>query len=160
MPALRSLLAQWLGVDRDLCEVFIEAEAALLSESSPDVWELYHQARGKAPAAWLARIEQPTLMRACPLPLRAEWVSSGIGEYRPVEGTFGGADIGSPGARRRTADAEYNPADSLHTQKTPKGHAPRGGGLDQPVGMPNRALNCQDRLRAPEPSKASEMPIE
>ncbi len=31
---------------------------------------------------------------------------------------------------------------------------------DHPAGMPNRALNCHDRLRAVAPSNASEIPME
>jgi len=93
-PALRCLLAEWIGVDTTPCAELIEAETALLASPEDEAaWARFHEARAAAPAEWLARVEQPSLMRVCPLPLEPVWISSGIGRFRPVEGTFGGSRL-------------------------------------------------------------------
>lgn len=90
---LRIVLAELLGLDPEPCEALLEAETALLAKRDPVAWERYHEARGKAPASWLARLEQPSLVRSRPLPLEGIWISAGLDELRPVEGTYGGTDL-------------------------------------------------------------------
>lgn len=93
-PSLRCLLAEWIEVDVGACAEFLEAETAVIASPKDEAaWERYHQARAAAPGEWLARVEQPSLMRICPLPVEPVWVSSGIGDFRPVEGTFGGSQL-------------------------------------------------------------------
>lgn len=93
-PGLRLALAGFLGVENEPCAAFLAAEDQLLAApADPGAWERYHLARGRAPTAWLARLEQPSLLRSCPLPVEPVWVSTGIGDYRPVEGTYGASPI-------------------------------------------------------------------
>src|SRR5437016_6235052 len=71
---------------------------AALAKDSPEAPALRRRlmdARAGLDPAWLGQMEQPALLRALPVPFRAYWMAADLGEYRPVQGTYGGFDYRS-----------------------------------------------------------------
>lgn len=87
---LRQVYADWLEqAGRPGCARVVRAEVAVRADpGDPLRWEALHRARAGAPAAWLLRFEQPSLLRTPPLPLEASWWASDLGHYRPSKGTY------------------------------------------------------------------------
>jgi uncharacterized protein (TIGR02996 family) len=86
----RHVYADWLEHQGRPAEAaVIRAEIAVhAAPGDPIVRESLHQSRATAPAPWLLRFEQPSLLRTPPLPLEAAWWSVDLGEARPASGTY------------------------------------------------------------------------
>jgi uncharacterized protein (TIGR02996 family) len=90
----RLVYADWLEERGDPRAQYLrdEAELAALKPRSRQAVAATRRlmaARGKVDPAWLARLEQPGVMRAAPVPFTANWVGTDLGESRPVDGTYG-----------------------------------------------------------------------
>jgi uncharacterized protein (TIGR02996 family) len=90
----RLVYADWLEDRGDARAEYLRAEMALAalplrSRQAAAATRRLMAARGKIDPGWLARLEQPGVMRVVPVPFPAGWIGTDLGEYRPGDGTYG-----------------------------------------------------------------------
>ncbi|WP_439626037.1 TIGR02996 domain-containing protein [Gemmata sp.] len=98
---LRLAYADWLDEHDRAGGAYLRAELELAKldprsheEAAPLRAQLLDQRRGTDPM-WLARFEQPHLLRVNPTPFPAEWIGTDIPGAREVDGTYGGSQYRS-----------------------------------------------------------------
>jgi uncharacterized protein (TIGR02996 family) len=90
----RLVYADWLEERGDPRAEYLRAEIELAAmkprtRKAAGPTRRLMAARAKVDPGWLARLEQPDVLRAVPVPFPAYWVGTELGEYRPVAGTYG-----------------------------------------------------------------------
>lgn len=133
----RKLYETWLSARGAMARAaYLTAERALAEDpSSALARSLFLARRGAVDRPWLARMEEPSLLRSAPLPGPRSWWSIGLGEARPAGGTYGRYDY------RELPDLD--PAAFLDFA-----WLEGGAGAGQGSGFPDELLSTLDSWRA------------
>jgi uncharacterized protein (TIGR02996 family) len=87
--------ADWLDDHGDPRGEYLRLLHALATKPDPERRRQLNALRPALPREWLARVEQPAVLKANPTPYPAAWSGFSLGDLRPIDATYGGSEYAS-----------------------------------------------------------------